>query len=709
MKIDLHCHTKKTKSGDGEGRNVSADLFKEKVVNAGIKIIAITNHNAFDLTQFNELQEAVKDDCQLWPGVEIDINGSDNKKYHLIVVANPDNTSIFNARVQELFEGDNIEVCAKNIETVFEKLNDCDVIYIPHYKKTPGISEEDLCKLISLVGEATRVFDETQNNRSLGVFANHDYNVIIGSDVKDWNKYEECNFSELKLPVSSFSQFCLLAKRDEAVVETLLNQKKSYNVKAKPHSSVTIDLKIYDDVNIIFGQKGTGKSKILESIHQSLVSQGIECSVYAGAQKDDEFNSLLKTTDMERNISIVGSTDCKEEFEYIFDWKDTNPTLFSNYISWFKTRNHNSNKKRMKITEAATLIAPSPESYAQHADDYKTIKHIKESLDRIVLDNYISEEERINLLNGFDVLYSKIKSKFILDILEANSTKLTNYSINAIKGIADKNSNSVSKPSSTGFIEYAQNRIMLIKALKKILENITDKNSFKLEYLGELEDKGEIYIRRLFRMLSNESKTAEFVSGIRVLNDIKSKMLQATSMISSDSLSAHIDSLKGMCIDHSINSTAYFLGISKQIVTADNTEYVPSNGEKGILLLQKRLKKSADAYFLDEPELGMGNSYVDSIIRPQISELAKRHKAVIIATHNANIAVRTLPYMSIFRTYQNGVYGTYIGNPFNDQLVNIKDENDKLSWTAESLHTLEGGKEAFNDRRIIYGSNDNCC
>ena len=145
-----------------------------------------------------------------------------------------------------------------------------------------------------------------------------------------------------------------------------------------------------------------------------------------------------------------------------------------------------------------------------------------------------------------------------------------------------------------------------------------------------------------------------------------------------------------------------FLGLSKQIVTESNEEYLPSNGEKGILLLQRTLSEDADAYFLDEPELGMGNSFIDTNIRPIISSLAKQHKTIVVATHNANIAVRTLPYLSIFRTHQNGEYNTYIGNPFNDKLKNISDETDVKSWTKESLHTLEGGKEAFYERKSIY-------
>ena len=90
-----------------------------------------------------------------------------------------------------------------------------------------------------------------------------------------------------------------------------------------------------------------------------------------------------------------------------------------------------------------------------------------------------------------------------------------------------------------------------------------------------------------------------------------------------------------------------------------------------------------------------------------ITKLAKKRKFVVIATHNANIAVRTLPYMSVFRNYVNGTYKTYVGNPFDDQLVNLEDLTDVKSWTEESMHSLEGGREAFYERRDIYESKDN--
>ena len=107
MKIDLHCHTKKIKKGDPITRNVSSDVFSEKIQNADVKIVAITNHNAFDLQQYNELKDKVRENCDVWPGIELDAFGDQKKKdkpvkFHLIVVANPIEANSFKRVVDEL-------------------------------------------------------------------------------------------------------------------------------------------------------------------------------------------------------------------------------------------------------------------------------------------------------------------------------------------------------------------------------------------------------------------------------------------------------------------------------------------------------------------------------------------------------------------------------------------------------------------------------
>ena len=77
---------------------------------------------------------------------------------------------------------------------------------------------------------------------------------------------------------------------------------------------------------------------------------------------------------------------------------------------------------------------------------------------------------------------------------------------------------------------------------------------------------------------------------------------------------------------------------------------------------------------------------------------------VSISTHDANIAVRSLPYNSIYRKHDLSEYKTYVGNPFSNNLINIENDKDKIDWKMVSMKTLEGGENAFGERGKIYGN-----
>ena len=75
-----------------------------------------------------------------------------------------------------------------------------------------------------------------------------------------------------------------------------------------------------------------------------------------------------------------------------------------------------------------------------------------------------------------------------------------------------------------------------------------------------------------------------------------------------------------------------------------------------MLILDRALFEDKEVYILDEPERSLGNNFINDVVLPRINELAKLKKTIIIATHNANIAVRTLPFVSILKEYTNGEY-----------------------------------------------------
>ena len=73
MKIDIHIHTKKIKSGDSEYREIDPKTFCETISKTNVKICAITNHNHFDKEQYDSILQQSDGIFQTWPGVELDI------------------------------------------------------------------------------------------------------------------------------------------------------------------------------------------------------------------------------------------------------------------------------------------------------------------------------------------------------------------------------------------------------------------------------------------------------------------------------------------------------------------------------------------------------------------------------------------------------------------------------------------------------------
>lgn len=707
MRIDLHCHTKKVKTGDAYTRNVTKDKFFQKVIEAEVKIIAITNHNQFDYMQYKEFKDVTEGYCDIWPGVELDIIGKADqkgncKRGHLIVIANPKNVELFNTQVQELVNDEDVNTFQIGVKKVYETLGKCDCIYIPHFHKEPKLSDEDIQELGELLPDSSRLFKETSDYRSLGVFSNFDYSVIIGSDVQDWNKYETSKFADIRLPVQTFEQFCLLAKKDVQIIDTLLNQKRKKEIPVSPYKKVNFKLPFYEDINIIFGQKGTGKTEILESLKKYYIENGIAMESYKGNEKDSDFSKMLKVNDIIATPDKLQLDSMRQQFIDVYNWKEELPTSFEKYISWMETKDNNKNKWRMKITECVHIEEGVRDRKLE--SDYKYLKEFTEStFEKIDIEKYLDEQERTTLMLLLGKLCENINDAKMQKWNSDKSIKLTNWSIDKIKAIADKCSDTISKPSSVGFYDFAMGRFKLFENVEEICSTFSVEDKVEKEYLGNLEEKGDIYIQTRYRMLTKESRTDEFKQGITVLRNCKLVIDGIKKAVLAENISEEVSKFQEF-YDDGIKDIGAFIGVSKETALENGEIYRPSNGERGILLMQKLLDSESDVYILDEPELGMGNSYITSNILPKLTDLAKRRKTVIIATHNANIAVGTLPYISILRTHENGIYKTYVGNPFYDELRNIDDETDTKNWTQESMHTLEGGKTAFYDRKDIYES-----
>ena len=83
--------------------------------------------------------------------------------------------------------------------------------------------------------------------------------------------------------------------------------------------------------------------------------------------------------------------------------------------------------------------------------------------EKIDIEKYLDEQERTTLMLLLGKLCENINDAKMQKWNSDKSIKLTNWSIDKIKAIADKCSDTISKPSSVGFYDFAMGRFKLFE------------------------------------------------------------------------------------------------------------------------------------------------------------------------------------------------------------------------------------------------------
>jgi predicted ATPase len=712
MKIDIHTHTKKTKQGDSEHRNVDVNKFSEIIKETDVKILAITNHNHFDHEQYLQFKSNVDGICQIWPGVEFDVVEEENRA-HLIVIVNPKNSETFNQRVNEVIGTTTADNFTISINDVVANFDDLDAIFIAHYhSKKPNLLDKDVDKLLELVTNQKRVLKEASNSISAGIYINHGHNSIHGSDVHNWDNYvkDSNNLPELRLPVESFEQFCLLLDKDDTTIKTILDKKTKESIQINPFGiAELINLDIYNDINIFFGSKGTGKTDILKALSTYYNGKGFTTEVYESNSKklDDVFD--LKGNQLFIDVENLGIDNCSNELASLRNASEKEVTSLSTYLRYYSAEATNKITKSIKVNQFTLLDENSPKRNFEEVKKYfKNFTDFK---------NYFNEDAKLieivgdELLTELDTLITKILDKINLEtdkrFIDFKSISFFNNLIQVFVSEISKKTGQPEKPTKTGFSEYASNRISIEKNVKKIRENILKSISPIVEEVGDLGEKGKLFCQTNL-LIQNGVISDSYYKHIQCKTKIPQKSVASQIEIISKHIYANtlfekIDELKKIEGAETVASIDDLLLFHKHFVL-DGKVYTPSNGESSMVLLHNELMKDKEIYLIDEPEKSLGNDYISEVIVPLIKEIAKSGKKVIIATHDANIAVRTLPYNSIYRHHDINGYYTYSGNPFSNSLTCNSSTKPNLDWKLISMKTLEGGKSAFGERGKIYGN-----
>ena len=453
MKIDLHCHTKNTKNKESDLRNVSVEKFKEKVELSEVKFLAITNHNCFFKDNYKELKEAVKDLCYVIPGIELDVEGINKSRGHVILIVNPDDVDDFEKRVNQItkdFTPDNFIIGSHEL---YEKFKDMDIIYIAHFLKDKQLSIEDLEDFESIMSKPLRLLKEASNIVSIGVLQSNNHRAMIGTDVIDWNNYENCTFGNLKFEIKDYKSLLKLVDKDTQLITDLINENFDEKIIVYGKSETKeypFELPIYDDVNIIFGDIGSGKTEILNSLKEHYEMNGDKYVEFSGGDKEGWYKQLISVNKEDYNIDNLQLDDnCADKLENIINFSDETPTSIKSYYKYFKNASKNKKKTMMKSLLISKSHSFNDKIYKNLFSDYISISDFIKKLENFEYKNYDNDEinKNINSLNTLkDNIYKKYKEVW----LEENSSKLLDDFIEKMNNYVSQNIGSPSMPTETG-------------------------------------------------------------------------------------------------------------------------------------------------------------------------------------------------------------------------------------------------------------------
>jgi len=713
MKIDIHVHTKKVKSGDAPTRSIDSTRFGDIIRATDVRVLAVTNHNHFDHEQYLGLRESVEGVCQVWPGVELDIM-EDGKRAHVLVIVSPTNVDAFSDVVKSLLGSTNPDVFTIGLEDTVRAFAPLNPLYIAHYhSKKPNLLNKDVARLISLSGNDKRVLKEASNAISAGIFISHGHNSIYGSDVQDWDDYvaQSVDLPELRLPVESFEQFLLLLDKDAVTINTLLDKKSKERIQLNPFGvAELVDIDIYNDVNVVFGSKGTGKSQILNSLSRYYNERGYRTKVYASNEQHISTVYDLSGTNLSVDAQTIGVSECVDEISLVRSATETDITSISAYTRYYATEETNRIARSIRVSKLSLTDSATPERAFEgvRAVLVKAREfHEYAANDRALLE-IIGPELSAELINSIGKVIDKVKAEAEVRVLDFKSVLLFNHLIDTLSTEIARKTGQPSKPGKTGFHDYASNRIRIERSVQTILANLAVTITPHIQLVGSLGEKGELKCQTDFRFQNGSFVDGSFRPFGKIKKTPQKKFAASLHLVSkniySSALFEKIAELNELEEVEEIDSLMDLLQFNRYF-TLEGFPYSPSNGESSMVLLHNELTEDKEIYLIDEPEKSLGNDYISDVIVPLLKEKSKLGKRVIVATHDANIAVRTLPYNTVYRLHEMNRYYTYAGNPFSNSLVCSEEQRPRLDWKEVSMKTLEGGRGAFGERGKIYGGN----
>ncbi len=678
-KIDFHIHTVPV-NGKDSSFTFNIEKFQHYIDELSIDAVAITNHNLFNLEQFETISSTLQN-VIVFPGIEIDFEDG-----HLLLIGENNNLQDFDQKCKLISAKLNCreKITEVELKEIFKDLS--DYLLIPHYAQRREISKHVINSLHDYI-----FVGEVQSPKKFYKLIKKESGLtpVLFSDVRistnlDIEKYQG-NQTFIKTDVDPLTL--------TAIITALKDKNKVFLSNLEQHDFFQVfgdGQKLSHGLNIVLGSRSSGKTFFLNKLENIFDKDGNQIKYIRQFDlikvDEEEFNKILEK---ERSNVRENHLSCfrKVVDDVVkIDRRTTSYEMQEYLESLIKFAK--SEEIQDEFSKAA-LFKEIP--FTIHTDNsletiLKAIKSLLENKEyKAVIEKYLPEVNLRNLLN-------ELKKQF----KEKNKEKIRKLWVNnIIEVVAQKLHECSSSPSikliGIDFYDIALEREKIkrfnaiVKAIQKekIIDNRSFGEKFKVQALvGPFLSSQE---------LREESKTRD-IAFSEVFKKYKHPF-------------EYLEELKKLSIDRA-SLYRYFCKVRYHVL--NEYDKPVSGGEQSEFNLLKALQdaRQFEMLLIDEPESSFDNIFLKDNVNQMIKEISKE-LPVVVVTHNSTVGMSMQPDYILYTKREtstgNDEYYLYSGSLGDSKFKTADGTREVDSYTA-ILDTLEAGDIAYKDRAKIYNN-----
>lgn len=669
-KIDFHIHTVPTISD--AHFTFSLEKFSEYVNSAELDAIAITNHDMFDLGQFNDIAEEL--DCVVFPGIEINLD-----KGHILVISENTNLDEFQLKTQAVSEkitavGDSITV--DELVHIFGDLN--NYLLIPHYEKKPAISGDTLDQIFDFISAG-----EVDSPKKFIRMAKDDTEItpVIFSDVR------------IREGMNKFPTRQTFIDCGDLSLNSLKFSLRDRNKVALSKSEGNSLFQVFDDgqelstgLNIVIGARSSGKTVTLTQINKD----------YGNVKYIPQF-------------SLVQRDDANYEKEFNADVARKKSVFADKHLSPFKTilddvLNVDLGINRRKVKDYLDTLLKLAEE-VEKLDAFSKVALFNETQFEVGVDKALSD-----LIGSVRQLIENIEYREIID-KHVDVNNLKELACELIELLWSKAYERKKKSCVNDVVRDVKNKLQLRTSATQVKDvdlynvMIEHKKVSKFNQIAKLLQTEKVIFEENFQGFKVVCKQRPFEGPGEIKNVSGQKVAFSEAYRKYSNPYDYLVELKGNEALTPSEFYKYFTCIEYEILNKDG--FKVSGGERSEFRLLQEIKdaQNYDYLLIDEPESSFDNIFLKGEVNHMLKEISKT-MPVVIVTHNSTVGASINADYMVYtsKEIEGGdiLYRRYSGHPSDKELCSI--DGKKINNFQVTINSLEAGEDAYDDRRGGYES-----